>query len=39
MGTLRENLDPLNQFSEAKILEVAKKCRLFEMQSFKKYGL
>ncbi|CAK60656.1 unnamed protein product (macronuclear) [Paramecium tetraurelia] len=39
MGTLRENLDPLNQFSEARILEVAQKCRLFEMQSFKKYGL
>ncbi|CAD8131880.1 unnamed protein product [Paramecium pentaurelia] len=39
MGTLRENLDPLNQFSEAKILEVATQCRLFEMQSFKKYGL
>ncbi|CAD8142569.1 unnamed protein product [Paramecium octaurelia] len=39
MGTLRENLDPLNQFSEARILDVAQKCRLFEMQSFKKYGL
>ncbi|CAD8127029.1 unnamed protein product [Paramecium sonneborni] len=39
MGTLRENLDPLNQFSDDKILEIAQQCRLFEMQSFKQHGL
>ncbi|CAD8126347.1 unnamed protein product [Paramecium sonneborni] len=39
MGTLRENLDPFNQFSDAKILEISQQSRLFEMQSFQQNGL
>ncbi|CAD8145904.1 unnamed protein product [Paramecium pentaurelia] len=39
MGTLKQNLDPLNKFEESHILEVAKQCGLLEMQSFNQQGL
>ncbi|CAD8046827.1 unnamed protein product [Paramecium sonneborni] len=39
MGTLKQNLDPLNKYEEFYIQDIVQQCGLLEMQSFKQQGL